>query len=72
MEKKKYKVVEAFELSVLQEVGSIVELTDEQANSGAIGPKVEPVTEEEQSDAATGDDSNEEAGTPEGEEKTEE
>lgn len=47
MEKKKYRVVSEFVLGVLQEVGSIVELTAEQANSPEFGPKIEPYTEEE-------------------------
>lgn len=58
MEKKKYKVVAEFVLPVLQEVGTIVELTAEQANSGEFGPKIEPVTDEDNS-SNTGGSSNE-------------
>lgn len=55
--KLKYKVVKGFELNgVLQEVGSVVELTPEQANSGAIGPNIDLLDEEaENADLDAGD-----------------
>lgn len=52
---KKYKVLEEFTLPVVQEVGSVVELTAEQANSGEYGSKIEPVTENENEGGASVD-----------------
>lgn len=59
-EKKKYKVVKEFKLPVLQEVGSVVELTKEQAVSGEFGPCIEPLENENKQQEESSDEKGDE------------